>query len=82
MDGSDKPNGKALDRLGKLLALSERLRLYLDLTGLGCYHKKDVAAWHDKLSGKESWRNDGRVGHAEEEKTPRRAKARRLHGGG
>ncbi len=42
MDGPEKPNGKALDRLGKLLKLAERLRLYLDLTGLGCYHKKDV----------------------------------------
>ncbi|HEV3256401.1 MAG TPA: cellulase family glycosylhydrolase, partial [Gemmataceae bacterium] len=46
---------KALDRLGKLLALAERLRLYLDLTGLGCYHKKDVPAWYDKLSEKERW---------------------------
>ena len=44
MDGPAKPNGKALDRLGKLLELAERLRLYLDLTGLGCYHKKDVPA--------------------------------------
>ena len=24
--------------------------LYLDLTGLGCYHKKDVPAWYDKLA--------------------------------
>ena len=55
MDGPDKPNGKALDRLGKLLELAERLRLYLDLTGLGCYHKKDVPAWYDKLSEKERW---------------------------
>ena len=44
LDGPDRPNGKALDRLGKLLALAERLRLYLDLTGLGCHHKKDVPA--------------------------------------
>ena len=50
MDGPDKPNGKELDRLGKLLGLAERLRLYLDLTGLGCYHKKDVPEWYDKLS--------------------------------
>jgi hypothetical protein len=55
MDGPDKPNGKALDRLGKLLALAERLRLYLDLTGLGCYHRKDVPAWYDKPSEKERW---------------------------
>jgi cellulase (glycosyl hydrolase family 5) len=55
MDGPEKPNGKALDRLGKLLELAERLRLYLDLTGLGCYHKKDVPAWYDKLTEKERW---------------------------
>jgi hypothetical protein len=55
MDGSEKPNGKTLDRLGKLLELAERLRLYLDLTGLGCYHKKDVPAWYDKLSEKGRW---------------------------
>jgi hypothetical protein len=55
MDGPDKPDGKALDRIGKLLELAERLRLYLDLTGLGCYHKKDVPAWYDKLSEKERW---------------------------
>src|SRR5205814_5295273 len=55
MDGPDKSNGKALDRLGKLLELAERLRLYLDLTGLGCYHKKDVSAWYEKLSEKERW---------------------------
>jgi ubiquinone/menaquinone biosynthesis C-methylase UbiE len=55
MDGPEKPNAKALDRLGKLLELAERQRLYLDLTGLGCYHKKDVPAWYDKLSEKERW---------------------------
>jgi len=55
LDGPDKPNGKALDRLANLLELAERLRLYLDLTGLGCYHKKDVPAWYDKLSEKERW---------------------------
>src|SRR5262245_7628623 len=32
MDGPDRPNEKALDRLGKLLALTEREGLYLDLT--------------------------------------------------
>jgi hypothetical protein len=55
MDGPEKPNAKALDRLGKLLDQAERVRLYLDLTGLGCYHKKDVPAWYDKLTEKERW---------------------------
>jgi Cellulase (glycosyl hydrolase family 5) len=55
MDAADKPNEKALDRLTKLLGLAERTKLYLDLTGLGCYHKKDVPVWYDKLSEKERW---------------------------
>jgi hypothetical protein len=64
MDGPDRPNGKALDRLGKLLALAERQRLYLDLTGLGCYHKQDVPAWYDKLSEQERWAVQGRFWQA------------------
>ncbi len=55
MDGPDKANEKALDRLGMLLQLAEKERLYLDLTGLGCYHKKDVPAWYDKLAEKDRW---------------------------
>ncbi len=55
MDGPEKPSEESLERLGKLLALAERNGLYLDLTGLGCYHKKDVPAWYDKLSEQERW---------------------------
>lgn len=55
MDGPDKPNEKSLDRLARLLKWAERQRLYLDVTGLGCYHKKDVPAWYDKLGEKERW---------------------------
>jgi len=50
-----QPNPKALDRLSKLLVLAERERLYLDLTGLGCYHKADVPAWYDKLDEQNRW---------------------------
>ena len=55
MDAADRPNSKQLDRLGDLLQLAERERLYLDLTGLACYHKKDVPDWYDKLSEKDRW---------------------------
>ncbi|HVS36614.1 MAG TPA: cellulase family glycosylhydrolase [Gemmataceae bacterium] len=55
MDAADKPNDKQLQRLGDLLQLAERERLYLDLTGLGCYHKKDAPAWYDKLSEQDRW---------------------------
>src|SRR5262249_13166995 len=50
-----RPNEKALEQLGKLLELAERNRLYLDLTGLGCYHKADVPKWYDDLSESERW---------------------------
>lgn len=51
----DKPNDAALDQLTRLIGLGERLDLYLDLTGLGCYHKKDVPRWYDDLSEKDRW---------------------------
>jgi len=50
MDGADRPNPKALERLGKLLELADKTGLYLDLTGLGCYRKADVPKWYDSLS--------------------------------
>ncbi len=55
LDAPDRPNGKALGRLGVLLELAQRKRLYLDLTGLGCYHKKDVPAWYDRLGEEARW---------------------------
>src|SRR5262249_2575850 len=59
-DAADRPNAKALDRLGDLLKLAEKEGLYLDLTGLGCYHKKDVPAWYDRLGEKERWQVQAR----------------------
>ena len=55
MDGADKPNEKALTQLERLVKLAERSGLYLDLTGLGCYHKKDVPAWYEARSEKDRW---------------------------
>jgi hypothetical protein len=55
MEAGDKLNEKALDRLGKLLALAENTGHYLDLTGLGCYHKAYVPAWYDQLSEPQRW---------------------------
>jgi hypothetical protein len=55
MADRDAPNGKALERLGQLAKLAEKHRLYLDLTGLGCYHKKDVPDWYDNLSESDRW---------------------------
>ncbi len=55
MDLADRPNPKALDRLGKLLELAEATGLYLDITGLGCYRKADVPPWYDGLSEADRW---------------------------
>jgi Cellulase (glycosyl hydrolase family 5) len=55
MEAPDKPNASALELLAKLVGLAERHRLYLDLTGLGCYHQADVPPWYDKLSEMERW---------------------------
>jgi hypothetical protein len=55
MDAADRANKTQLDRLSDLLKLAERERLYLDITGLACYHKKDIPGWYDKLDEKERW---------------------------
>lgn len=55
MDGPDAPNAHALDQLERLVNLAEETELYLDVTGLGCYHKQDVPTWYDKLSEQERW---------------------------
>jgi hypothetical protein len=55
MTAADRPDEKNLARLADLLKLAEEVGLYLDLTGLGCYHKADVPAWYDALSEKDRW---------------------------
>lgn len=48
-------NEKSLKQLARLVRLAEETGLYLDLTGLGCYHKQDVPAWYDELSEEDRW---------------------------
>ncbi len=55
MESPTKPNAKNPRQLSKLIALAETNGLYLDITGLGCYHKKDVPAWYDALDEKARW---------------------------
>jgi len=50
-----RPSEEELQRLSRLIALAERLRVYLDLTGLGCYLKEQVPQWYDRLSEAERW---------------------------
>ena len=55
MAAADRPNEAALGKLRQLLQLAESTGLYLDVTGLGCYHKRDVPPWYDTLSEPDRW---------------------------
>lgn len=59
-----EPDKAALKQLDKLLKLAEDTGLYLDLTGLGCYHLKDVPTWYDSLSESERWNVQARFWEA------------------
>jgi hypothetical protein len=45
----------AIAQLQKLVAEAERQGLYLNLTGLGCYHKADVPEWYEVLEEEARW---------------------------
>lgn len=64
MEAADQPNMHSLDQLERLAKLAEATGLYLDLTGLGCYHKNDVPPWYDKLEEQERWNAQGRFWEA------------------
>jgi hypothetical protein len=55
MASESQPNTNSLARFAQLLRLAEHAGLYLDVTGLGCYHKQDVAAWYDELNEERRW---------------------------
>lgn len=50
-----QPDEYNLARLGKLVQLAQETGLYLDVTGLGCYHRQDVPAWYDAMDESNRW---------------------------
>ena len=50
-----EPNEASLKQLARLVKLAEQTGLYLDVTGLGCYHKKDVPQWYDAMDQIGRW---------------------------
>ncbi|HYW79122.1 MAG TPA: cellulase family glycosylhydrolase, partial [Thermoguttaceae bacterium] len=64
MNTPEQPNKANLERLGMLLRLAKETRLYLDLTGLACYHKQDVPPWFDSLEEKARWEVQARFWRA------------------
>jgi hypothetical protein len=55
MQSVTEPDETNLRQLARLLALAEETGLYLDVTGLGCYHKADVPPWYDALDEAGRW---------------------------
>ncbi len=55
MKTPEEADESALKQLLRLVKLAQDTGLYLDLTGLACYHKQDVPEWYDILSEKNRW---------------------------
>ena len=55
MKSPTEANAEELNQLQRMMTLAEETKLYLDLTGLGCYHKNDVPAWYDALDEQARW---------------------------
>jgi len=54
----------SLEKLGELLSLAESLGLYLDVTGLGCYHKEEIPLWYRNAPEQERWQTQARFWEA------------------
>jgi hypothetical protein len=55
MQSPTEPRPAALTQLRRLIQLAEQTKLYLDLTGLGCYHKDSVPEWYNTLNETDRW---------------------------
>jgi hypothetical protein len=64
MTGPEKTNEASLERLSRLIGMAEKIGLYLDITGLGCYRKKDVPQWYDRLGEQQRWEAQARFWEA------------------
>ena len=55
LTGEKTLNRKSMAQLSKLIKLAEDTRLYIDITGLGCYERAEVPAWYNDLSEYRRW---------------------------
>ncbi|MEZ6122698.1 MAG: cellulase family glycosylhydrolase [Planctomycetaceae bacterium] len=60
MSSAAEPNAAALEQLAQLTRLAEQTGLYLDITGLACYHRKNIPPWYDGLSEQDRWKVQAR----------------------
>jgi putative heme-binding domain-containing protein len=64
MESESQPNRASLRQLERLVQLAESKGLYLNLTGLGCYHKQDVPGWYNALDEGRRWEAQARFWEA------------------
>ena len=64
MQTPTEPNKVSLEQLAHLVKLAEQTGLYLDITGLGCYHKNDVPEWYDAMDEAARWNVQARYWEA------------------
>jgi hypothetical protein len=64
MKSAREANRQSLEQLARLVALAEKTGLYLDVTGLGCYDKKEVPEWYNKLDEEPRWEVQARFWEA------------------
>lgn len=55
LKAADQVEPMALAQLARLVKLAEDTGLYLDVTGLACYHKVNIPVWYDKLDEQKRW---------------------------
>ncbi len=55
MEAPDTVVPESIAQLKKLVALAEESGLYLDVTGLACYHKSNIPDWYDQLDEQQRW---------------------------
>ena len=55
MSAPDQTRAEELKRLRRLLDLAQECGLYLDVTGLSCYHLAQVPKWYDELNEARRW---------------------------
>jgi hypothetical protein len=55
LDSAEVANRENLQRLDRLLTVAGDMGLYVNLTGLGCYHRADVPPWYSELAEEARW---------------------------
>ncbi|MEZ6107951.1 MAG: cellulase family glycosylhydrolase [Pirellulaceae bacterium] len=55
LNGPDSINEASVEQLGTLLHDARQVGLRVCLTGLGCYHAREVPAWYDELDRAGRW---------------------------